>query len=400
MRQLYRKPFIARWPNDSGETAHYLPQVGMTRVAAIAGKEFLHILRDPRSLAIAILMPLAMVVLYGYAIDMELKRVRVGVLDYDRTPASRRLVREMTSGEAIVMAQVLLNRSEIESGFRKDRFRAALIIPSGYARDLERGPAARVQLIVDGADATTAATVENYLNAVIARINRSSFSTFSSSLSTIATLPIAAEPRIWFNPALASAVFVVPGLVALVLTMICALLTSIAIARERETGTLEQMLTTPVQAGEIIIGKVLPYLTIGALDAVIILLAGRFIFGVPMAGSWLALTGYCFIYLLVALGLGLLVSTLARTQQIAMMMALMMTLLPTLLLSGFIFPVASMPAILQMVSRIIPANDCLKVIRGVMLKGVNWYPLEGAILSLMALAILGIAIARFKRDLE
>lgn len=368
----------------------------MRRLFAVAHKELRHIWRDPRSLFVAIMMPLAMVVIYSYAIDMDLRSLRIGLLDLDRTTASDALVREAVSSGYIVIAEHLTNRSEVETGFRRDRFRAALLIPQGYGESLERGPAAQVQFLIDGADGTTAATVDNYLNAVVARLNQR----LNAALLGVERFPIEPQTRVWFNLQMLSANFVAPGLVAIVMMMVCALLTSIAIARERETGTMEQILTTPIHAAQVIAGKILPYLGIGAIDAAIIIAVGRFVFDVPMNGSWWALSGYSGLYILVALALGLLVSTIAKTQQLAMMIALVATLLPTLMLSGFIFPIASMPVVLQWISRILPATYFLRIIRGVMLNGKLWYPLEGGIILLMLMAIITLAVVRFRGKAE
>ncbi|MFH0765386.1 MAG: ABC transporter permease [Calditrichota bacterium] len=368
----------------------------MKRLIAVARKEMLHILRDPRSLTVAILMPLFMLILYGYAIDMDLKQLPIGLLDFDHSIAGRDLVREMTSGGFIIVAEKLANRSQIEPGFKQGRFRAALIIPVGYEAKLARDPQSPVQLIIDGADGTTAASAANYLNAAAARINRR----LLTEATGFSRLPVEARTRVFYNPELVSANFIVPGLTALIMMMICALLTSIAITREKETGTMEQILTTPIAAPQVIIGKVLPYMGIAALDAALILLVGITVFHVPMNGSWLALAGYSFIFLLIALALGLLVSTVARTQQVAMMASLMVTLLPTLLLSGFVFSISSMPLVLQWISRIIPAMYYLRALRGIMLKGVNWHPLELAVMAGMAVFLLGVAMRRFKQTLE
>lgn len=364
----------------------------MRRTLAVARKEFLHIKRDPRSLGVAIVMPLIMVVLYGYAINMELKQLAVGVIDYDRSPDSRALIREMGSSRFIIPDQSLADRSEIEPGFRRGRFRAALIIPEGYARDLNSRPEAHIQIIVDGADGSTASIVETYLQAVVARVNRR----LTSEALGIERFPIEPQTRILFNPQLVSANFVVPGLVAIVMIMVCALLTSIAIAREKETGTMEQILTTPVSPVEVIIGKVIPYLGIGALDGVLVLVAGYFIFGVPMNGSWWILAAYGLEYVTVALSLGLLISTVAKTQQVAMMAALMGTMLPAMMMSGFVFPIASMPTLLQWIAHLVPATYFLRIIRGVMLKGEAWFPFEAGVLALMAMLILTVAVKRFR----
>lgn len=367
----------------------------MRRLKAIARKEMLHILRDRRSLGVAVAMPLVLVILYGYALDMELKDLRVAILDQDGSPASRDLVRTMTSSGFIVDAGRLTDRAAVEPGFRAGRWHAVLAVPASYGRDLAAGRTAQVQLLIDGADASTAATVENYLLAVVDMVD--------AGLAVRTTGP-APGPRpalrVLYNPELTSSHFIVPGLVAIVLVMICALLTSIAITREKETGTLEQVLTTPVSSGQVIVGKLLPYLVLGAVDAALIIGAGRLLFGVPMRGSAAALAGYTLLYVLISLALGLLISALVRTQRVAMMAALSLTMLPAMILSGFIFPVASMPGPLQAVAHVIPATWFLRIIRGVMLVGRDWYPVEGGVMLAMAAGLLVLAGRRFGTRLE
>ncbi|MDP2359966.1 MAG: ABC transporter permease [bacterium] len=368
----------------------------MRRVLAIAAKEFLHILRDPRSLLVAILMPLAMVWLYGTAIDMELRQLPIAVLDQDGGPAARSLVAEIGSSGFIQVVQHLEKRDQIEAGFRRGHFLAALVIAPGFGRGLGRDGQGELQLVVDGADGSTAATVAGYLEQAL----RLHDQRLAGATGHAVPSGLALESRTWFNPQRVSAWFIVPGLVAIVLIMICALLASISIVRERETGTLEQVLTAPVTPLQVILGKIQPYLLIGVLNTAVIFAVGRWVFQVPMAGSWLALWGYTLLYLWVALGLGLLISALARTQQVAMMLALVVTLLPTLLLSGFIFSHASMPWPLQLVGQLIPATWYLRIIRGVMLAGVNAWPLEGSILGAMGLLLGLLALRRFRTHLD
>lgn len=367
----------------------------MRRVRAIARKEMLHILRDPRSLVVAVAMPLVLVVLFGYALDMELKDLRVGILDLDGSVASRDLVEAVTSSGFIVDAGRLAGRAEIEPGFRRGSFLAVLVVPRGFDRDLAAGGGAPLQLLIDGADASTAATVDNYLRAVIDLVD---------ARLRVQGGPPAAGPRpalrVLYNAELTSSHFIVPGLVAIVLVMICALLTSIAITREKETGTLEQVLTTPARAGQVIVGKLLPYLALGAIDAVLILVTGRLLFQVPMRGSVLALAGYSLLYVLISLAVGLLISAVVKTQRVAMMLALTMTMLPAMILSGFIFPVRSMPLPLQGVAQLIPATHFLHIIRGIMLVGRDWYPLEGGVMLTMAVGLLVVAVRRFGTRLE
>ena len=368
----------------------------MRRIWALARKELLHIRRDPRSLILAILQPLVMVLLYGYAIDMDIKRLRVGILDQDHTLESADFVRRMTSSNFILDAGRVATRDEIDTDFRRAKYHAVLIIPYGYAKSLASQKNTPVQVLVDGADGTTAAAVSNYLNAVIALLSRDiarkEFPDFKP--------PLEARTRILYNPELVSANFIVPGLVAVVMIMICALLTSIAITREKETGTMEQILTTPIRPAQVVIGKVLPYVGLGAFDTALILAAGKFVFHVPMEGSWLVLTGYSLIYLVISLGFGLLVSAVAKTQQVALQMAQLLTMLPSMLLSGFIFPLSSMPRVLQWVAHIIPATYYLRIIRGVMLRGEAWFPFDAGIMALMAVIVLTLAAKRFRLRLE
>ncbi|MBD3336134.1 MAG: ABC transporter permease subunit [Candidatus Eisenbacteria bacterium] len=368
----------------------------MKRILAVARKEVFHILRDPRSLIISILMPLMMLLIFGYAIDMDLENLPVGILDRDRSPVSRDLVNSLTATESITGAGRLVSRAEIETGFRRGRFRAVLVLPRGFSRSLDTGRPAAVQVILDGADGSTAATADAYLAAGLAHYQRQRAA--QHGLTTVP--PVDIRMRYLFNPELESTNFVVPGLVAIVLTMICALLTSIALAREKETGTLEQLLTTPVGAGQVIVGKLTPYMLLGALDAAVVLAAGRLIFQVPMHGSWWALAGYSLIFILISLALGILVSALAASQQVAMMMALLATFLPTLLLSGFIFVHSSMPPVLQGLGQAIPATHYLEVVYGIMLRGETWFPRQLAIMLGMLVVLLLLTRRGFKVSLE
>lgn len=368
----------------------------MKRVIAITRKEIYHILRDPLSLLIAILLPLLMLTIFSYAIDMELRDLRIAVLDQDHSKLSREVIQTMTSSGFIVEVERLANHKQVDPGFRQGKFKAAVIIPNGFERDYSNRVASGIQVLVDGADGSTAATIDNYIKAVLQRVNQK----ILADAGIQSTPPADVRARFYFNPELESNVFIVPGLVAIIMIMICALLTSIAVVREKEMGSMEQILTTPVKPREVIIGKVIPYLVIACIDAALVLATGTLLFGVPMVGNWLVLTGYSLIYLMIALGLGLMISTVAKTQQVAMMLALVITLLPTLMLSGFVFAIPSMPKFLQWVSHIVPATYYLKVIRSVMLVGESWFPKEGGIMLGMMIFFLAAATKRFKDRLE
>lgn len=367
----------------------------MRRVLALAAKELLHIVRDRRSLAVAVLMPVIMVLLYGTVIDMEMHDLPVAVVDHDRSDLSRAFVRELESGGFIDAVEFPAQAADVEPGFRRGRYLAALVIPRGHAGSVARGEPAPVQVLVDGSDAATAATAANYLQAVVQRRALA-----ASREAAAPPPPFTVRQRVWFNPELRSAHFVVPGLVALVLMMICAILTSIAITREKESGTLEQILTTPIRPAQVIVGKLLPYTALGALDAALILAIGRLLFDVPMNGSWLAVAAYCLLFVVIALGVGLLISARAGSLRVAMMAAVTATMLPTMVLSGFLYPIASMPAPLQILCRLLPATHFLEILRGVMLRGENWHPAHTAVLAAQAVVLMVAATRSFRLRLE
>ena len=364
------------------------------RIFSIARKEISHILRDPRTLSIVIIMPVLQLLIFGYALNLEIQRVDMAVLDYSRTPASQQFVQAFEGSKYFNTFSYERQPSEIEFLFWEKKARVALIIPQDFARQLQRDSEIPVQIIIDAADPNAAASIQNYCSAVI--------SDYNQAHNTALTLPFKVEPTIWFNPDLKSSYFFVPGILALLLIMISALLTSITITREKETGTMEQILVSPVRPHEIIIGKVLPYIALAFIDASLILLTGIVLFGVPFVGSTGLLAGLTLLYIITGLSLGLMISTIAPSQQVAMMAALTATLLPTLMLSGFIFPISSMPKPLQIISNIIPAKYYLIMIRGIMLKGNTLTELvrQTVVLSGMSLLLLVVAWKRFHLTLD
>jgi ABC-2 type transport system permease protein len=364
------------------------------RIFAIARKEILHILRDPRTLSIVIIMPVLQLLIFGYALNLEIQRIDMAVIDYSRTPASEEFVQAFEGSKYFQTFQYEQQPSKIEYLFWEKKARVALIIPQDFAKQLQRDSEILVQIIIDAADPNAAASIQNYCKAVINNYNQAH--------NTALALPFNVEPTIWFNPDLKSSYFFVPGILALLLIMISALLTSITITREKETGTMEQILVSPVRPHEIIVGKVLPYVFLAYMDASLILLTGIILFGVPFVGSVGLLAGLTLLYIITGLSLGLMISTVAPSQQVAMMAALTATLLPTLMLSGFIFPISSMPKPLQIISNIIPAKYYLIMIRGIMLKGNTLVELfhQAAVLGGMSLLFLVVAWKRFHLTMD
>lgn len=353
----------------------------INRIKAIAEKEVFHILRDSRTLAIIIIMPLLQLIIFGYAMNMEIRQVPLIVDDQASNAQSRALVEAFVQTDyfrLVPKEDVLLQPEQL---FKERLAQATLSIPRDFG-----AKAYQLFLKIDASDPNSAQMIQNYATGIV-----TSFGSRESS-------GIDLRAQILYNPDMKSSYFFVPGLIALILVMICALLTSISISREKEMGTMEQILVSPVSATEILVGKVLPYILLGLLDALLILGVGMLLFQVPFRGDFMVFLLFTFLYVLTSLCLGLLVSTVAKTQQAAMMMALGLTLLPTLLLSGYMFPISSMPPILQKITYIIPARYYLQIIRGIMLKGNSIRHLYQAGLSLMLMSgfMLAVAARRFK----
>ncbi len=363
-----------------------------SRIKPIIRKEFIHIRRDFRTLMIVFAMPVFMLLMYGYAINMEIQNIDLAVRDHSQSPASAELVRAFQGSRFFTVNYFEGNESEIEKLFQQRAAKMVLIIPHDFAQTRATPTPTKVQVLIDAGDSNTAQLIQNYANAVLQSYNTEHG----------VVLPLEARTIIQYNPTLKSSYFFVPGLVAVILMMISALLTSITIAREKETGTMEQILVSPVRPHEIIIGKVVPYILLAFLDGVVILLVAHFWFKVPIIGSMVLILGACLLFVFVALAFGLLISTRAATQQVAMMTALTGTMLPTIMLSGFIFPIAAMPKPLQIVTYIIPARYFLPVIRGVMLKGntLEHIALPLGVLAFMGLFFLLISAKKFKMTLE
>ncbi len=360
---------------------------------SIVRKEFIHITRDVQTLVIAIIMPVMMLFLYGFAINMEMKQIDVGISDLSATPQSRKIIERLASTNFFNITVINPAYKNYEELFKFRKVRALIVIPQDYARKLALKHKVRLQLLIDASDPNAANYINNYFSTVAFSetldINRRKVNLFS------------VEPRILYNPDMRSANFFVPGLIAIILILVSALLTSIAVVREKENGTMEQLMVSPVCAHQIIIGKVLPYTFLGYINGVMILMLGSLIFNVHINGSIILIGVIMLIYVLTGMSFGLLISTTTESQQIALMTTLMLTILPTVLLSGFIFPIKSMPEILQYVSYILPATYFLEIIRGIILKGGGMAELyrQTLILAGITIFLLGLSIIKFKKSL-
>jgi ABC-2 type transport system permease protein len=363
-------------------------------ITAIAKKEFLHILHDPRTLTILFIMPILQLVMFGYALKMEIQEVKIGIVDYANTNESHHLIEQFKGSPFFVPFFYDGPLSEIDELFKSRSANLVMIIPEDFDKQLQRNTEIPLSFTIDASDANAATAIRNYCNQVIVDFNQ----TYNRQLP----LPFDITSSILYNPDTKSTYFFVPGIIALLLIMISALLTSITITREKETGTMEQILVSPVKSHQIILGKVLPYILLAILIALVILLTGIFLFKVPFRGNALLLFILSTLYIITALSIGLMISTVAKTQQVAMMVAMIITLLPTIMLSGFIFPIASMPKLLQYLSYIIPARYYLHIVRGIILKGSTFLDLSQPTLFLGVISaiLLIVSIRKFSSNLE
>ena len=374
-----------------------MSRISRSRLMAVARKEVLHLRRDPRSLALAFLMPPLLVVLFGYAITWDVDDIGTVVLDQDGSARSRELLDAFESSGYFTVLRQLRRHSEVEEALDRGEALAAVVIPPDFARDLAAGRSAQLQVLVDGGDANTATIALGYAQGIVR--------SFSTRILLAGGEPeplVRAETRVWYNEELVSRNMIVPGLVAVIMMIIAAMLTSLTIAREWERGTMEQLVSTPVHRLEVVVGKLLPYVAIGIVDVVLVSLIGVFLFGVPFRGSAGLLMALSLAFIVGALGLGMFISAVARSQLLATQMALILTFLPAFLLSGFMFSIDVMPPLLQAVTYLIPARYFLVVTRGVFLKGTGAEVLAVEGLLMIAFAALGIAAATwaFRKEIR
>lgn len=351
-------------------------------------KEFYHIFRDRRTLIILFGLPLAQLLIFGYAIRNELTQTGIGVLDQSRDSATQQVIDKLTASGYFEITAWLDHERQIEDVFRSGKARMVVVFGPGYMRGLQDGEA-RVQIITDASNPNMAQLVQSYTVAIIGE---------TASLPQLIT----PEVRMLYNPELRSANLFVPGLIAVILMLVSALMTSIAITREKELGTMEVLLASPLRPQQIIIGKVLPYLALSLVNVVTVLVTAKLVFNVPFVGSYVLFFLQATLFTITALALGILISTITNSQQVAMMIALAGLLMPTILLSGFIFPVENMPRILQAISNVIPARWFLIIVKGIMLKGLGLEYLwrETLILTGMALFLLIVSVRKFNERLS
>ena len=374
------------------------------RLISLIRKEFIQIVRDPRTLGLTFVLPLVMLFLLGYAATNDVRNVPLVVLDQDRSQQSRALLDAYRAADYFHLDYFVTNVDDMHFLIDSNKARAGVIIPPDFGATIVAGRVAHIAFVIDGSDPTVAATALSAAT-LIGQSESSKIIVERASLSgqggQLGQMPVDVRTQVWYNPGLVSANYMIPGLIGMILQFLATMLTSTSIVRERERGTIEQLIVTPIRSWELVVGKLAPYVLIAFFDTLEILVAGVLVFKVPINGNLALFLGMAGLFLITTLGLGLLISTIANTQQEAMLTT-MFTILPSIFLSGFFFPLAAMPIVLQVISYAIPLRYFLIIARGIVVKGVGvdaMWP-EILALTLFAFVVMNAAAARFRKRLD
>lgn len=368
----------------------------MKRFLGFIQKEFYHIFRDKRSLFILFGMPIAQILLFGFAITNEINNVDIAVLDHAKDATTQEIINKIEASKYFSIKEYIESEQDVESSFQKGEIKAVLNFEKDFGKNLVKNNAAIIQIITDATDPNTASTISNYTNSILRNYQ------LELNKDIQIAYQIIPETRMIYNPELKGVFMFVPGVMTIILMLVSAMMTSISITREKELGTMEILLVSPLKPMQVIIGKVVPYIFLSVINAIVIIVLSIFIFKVPVNGSLLLLGLESILFIITSLSLGILISTVSATQQSAMMISLMGLMLPTILLSGFIFPITSMPLPLQAISNIIPAKWFILILKGIMLKGIGiaflWK--ETLVLFGMTLFLIGLSVKKYKIRLE
>lgn len=374
------------------------------RVWAIARKETIQVIRDWRSLVLALAIPFGLLLLFGFALSLDVDRVPLMIWDQNRTPESRNFISRFSGSSYFhIVLSYVESYKQIEKAIDNRETLAALVIPYDFSARLSRQQIVSVQFIIDGSDSNTATIALGYAESIVKGFSQSLLmQQMHKQGKKTFNPPLDLRLRVWFNPDLESKNTIVPGLIAVIMMVISALLTSLTIAREWERGTMEQLISTPIKVSELVLGKLIPYFAIGMFDVLIVVLAGQFIFHVPLRGSVSLLFGMSIIFMAGSLGLGILISITAKTQLVASQLAMVLTFLPSFLLSGFFTAISNMPLFIQLVSYLVPARYFMTLLKSIYLKGVglNILYFEAILLGIYAMLMIACSLLAFKKKLE
>jgi len=367
----------------------------------IIQKEFRQILRDRTSLAILLFIPVFLLIMFGYALNFDVKHIHLAVYDPDNSLESRKFIRHFLNSEYFDLIGYVSHPHQLDRLLETEQIRLAIVLPPDFSRSLMRSDTVKVQFLIDGANATAASTTIGYINMAIFDFNRRILPEITGQTEFPANISLAdLRPRLWYNPELKSAKFLIPGMMGFILMMMSVVSTALSIVREKEKGTIEQILVSPIKPLELVLGKTIPYLFLALITGILILIAGYIFFQVKVAGSLLLLLLVTAIFLTCTLGMGLFISTIADTQQVAFMISIITTMLPAFILSGFVFPIRNMPFIIQLITHLFPIRFYLSAIRAIILKGVGISVIAGqiAILVIFCTVFIALSSVRLKKE--
>lgn len=377
--------------------------MNIVRIRALARKEFIHVIRDPRSLGMSIAIPMLLLLLFGYALTLDVDNVPMVVWDQDNSQESREFISRFDGSPYFFLKKYVGNYKELEIAVDTAEALAGMVIPRGFAGKIESGRDVSVQIIFDGSDSNTATIAMGYADVITMIYSQDlNLEKIYRMGGEHVSLPLDFRPRVWFNEDLESKNYIIPGLIAVIMMVIAALLTSLTMAREWERGTMEQLIATPVKSHELIVGKLLPYFAIGMFDVVLAVLMGEFLYDVPLRGNVALLFAMAAIFLVGALSLGIFISIVTKSQLLASQLAMITTFLPAFLLSGFMFAISNMPKMIQVMTHLIPARYFVALLKGIYLKGIglNILFIEAILLTLFGVMMFALANVKFRKKLE
>jgi ABC-2 type transport system permease protein len=368
----------------------------MNRIIAVSKKEIRQLMRDTRMLFVLFVFPILLLVIFGYAITFDVKHIKLAVFDKDKTEMSRDFINRLLSSQYFDLAGYINSDAEIRDYLDHQKAQSVLVIPRDFSKNLGRGEEENLQILIDGVNGNTASIIMNYMNiaslSYSADLRKETAAASGFPLYTVVEL----EPIFWYNPSLNSTYFLLPGLIAMILIITAVVSIALSIVREKEKGTMEQIYVSPVSSLELLIGKTLPYIFIALLIAALILVAGYILFGITVKGNYLLLLLTTLLFLFASLNMGIFVSSIAETQQVAFQIATLVSLLPSLILSGFIFPIESMPVVIQWLTNITPAKFYVVILRGILLKGVGLEAFWEQTIYLLIFALFFLILAAVK----
>jgi ABC-2 type transport system permease protein len=368
--------------------------IRLSRIVAVARKEARHVVRDRRSLFLALGIPLMLLTLFGYALSLDVDNIPLAVWDRERSPTSREIIDRLTSSGYFRLVLYTNSYHRMLQAIDSREITVGVCIPQNFTRDLLKHGGSTIQAIVDASDSTRAQIAIGYFEVIITLfLNDLRLRELNRQSVTKLEIPVEPSIRLLYNPELRSRINIIPGLIGIIMMVIAALLTSQTVVRERETGTMEQLISTPVKAPELIIGKLVPYFVLGYVDLVMVYLASQYVFDVPFRGSLVLMFLLSGLFLIGSLALGLLISAIAQTQLFATQFALLGSFLPSFLISGFVFPIANMPYVVQLISYVVPARYYIKIVRAIYLKGVGLEALAAPVLMLALFGLITVTLA-------